>query len=245
MEIGLLKQKSMRPSYRNGRAPVEASKSKPIQQGPSTTREVSYMCSVVRYGSTCRAFCPLSTFRRGLSERSSLIFDFFAIGFVRSSVMFKQLSRVRRAAVPGLRTAAPVSSPPVASTSSAATRNVGSKATSQSGNGSSKTTHLQSQPQSRKLSTSSPASRNASAVKASANPQIPSASASEDLLQVTTLPNGVRVATDGTPGHFVAAGVYVGAGSRFEWEGNSGSSHMIDRLAYKVRRTQIELKALN
>lgn len=43
----------------------------------------------------------------------------------------------------------------------------------------------------------------------------------------------MRVATDGTPGHFVAAGIYVGAGSRYEWEGNSGSSHMIDRLAFK------------
>lgn len=41
------------------------------------------------------------------------------------------------------------------------------------------------------------------------------------------------MATDGTPGHFVAAGIYVGAGSRYEWEGNSGSSHMIDRLAFK------------
>ena len=152
--------------------------------------------------------------------------------------MFKQLSRVRRAAgVPSLRAApanavAPI---PVASTSSAPSRSVasaariGKKATS-----SSSRTQAQSMLHARSLSTSIPSAKDAAIAKPSANPHIPSASASEDLLQVTTLPNGVRVATDGTPGHFVAAGVYVGAGSRFEWEGNSGSSHMIDRLAYKV-----------
>ena len=92
----------------------------------------------------------------------------------------------------------------------------------------------------RSLSTSTPLRKNAAVAqpppspKASASPHIPSASASTELLRVTTLPNGVRVATDGTPGHFVAAGIYVGAGSRFEWPGNSGSSHLIDRLAFKV-----------
>ncbi|KAK9900909.1 LuxS/MPP-like metallohydrolase [Cystobasidium minutum MCA 4210] len=77
------------------------------------------------------------------------------------------------------------------------------------------------------------ASNPTSHVTPSSKPHIPSASSTASLLQVTTLPNGVRVATDGTPGHFVAAGIYVGAGSRYEWEGNSGSSHMIDRLAFK------------
>jgi len=53
-------------------------------------------------------------------------------------------------------------------------------------------------------------------------------------MKVSQLPNGIKVATDGTPGHFVAAGIYVGTGSRFEFPGNAGSSHMIDRLAFKV-----------
>jgi processing peptidase subunit alpha len=72
-----------------------------------------------------------------------------------------------------------------------------------------------------------------SKVTPSSNPHIPTATSTAPLLQVSTLSNGVRVATDGTPGHFVAAGIYVGAGSRYEWEGNSGASHMIDRLAFK------------
>lgn len=52
--------------------------------------------------------------------------------------------------------------------------------------------------------------------------------------QVTTLPNKVRVATESTPGHFHAVGVYVDAGSRFESHRTSGVSHLLDRLAFKV-----------
>ncbi|BGP23544.1 mitochondrial processing peptidase [Rhodotorula toruloides] len=52
-------------------------------------------------------------------------------------------------------------------------------------------------------------------------------------LKLTTLPNGVRVASDFTSGHFVAAGVYVDAGSRYESERTSGAAHMTDRLAFK------------
>lgn len=54
-------------------------------------------------------------------------------------------------------------------------------------------------------------------------------------LKVTSLSNGVRVATDPTPGHFVAAGVYVDAGSRYEGNRTRGASHMVDRLGFKVR----------
>lgn len=55
-------------------------------------------------------------------------------------------------------------------------------------------------------------------------------------LKYTTLPNGVRVATDPTPGHFVAAGVYVDGGSRYEGERTRGAGHMVDRLGFKVSR---------
>lgn len=53
-------------------------------------------------------------------------------------------------------------------------------------------------------------------------------------LRVTTLDNGVRVASDPTPGHFVAAGVYVDAGSRYESPATTGAAHMTDRLAFKA-----------
>lgn len=53
--------------------------------------------------------------------------------------------------------------------------------------------------------------------------------------KVSTLSNGIRVASEETPGHFCGIGVYVDAGSRYEWAGDSGSTHMIDRLAWKVK----------
>ncbi|GAA5833512.1 hypothetical protein JCM5353_007947 [Sporobolomyces roseus] len=57
-------------------------------------------------------------------------------------------------------------------------------------------------------------------------------------LKVTTLPNGVRVASDPTPGHFVAAGVYVDAGSRYESLKTRGAGHMVDRLGFKSTRNR-------
>lgn len=66
-----------------------------------------------------------------------------------------------------------------------------------------------------------------------------SAIQSSAFVETTTLSNGVRVATETTPGHFSAVGVYIDAGSRFErnWvPGESGVSHLLDRLAFKVSR---------
>ncbi|KAF2439741.1 hypothetical protein P171DRAFT_457608 [Karstenula rhodostoma CBS 690.94] len=54
-----------------------------------------------------------------------------------------------------------------------------------------------------------------------------------ELDQITTLPNGIRVATEALPGHFSGIGVYVDAGSRFENGALRGVSHIIDRLAFK------------
>ncbi|PSK44229.1 Mitochondrial-processing peptidase subunit alpha [Elsinoe australis] len=54
-----------------------------------------------------------------------------------------------------------------------------------------------------------------------------------ELDQVTTLSNGVRVASEALPGPFSGVGVYVDAGSRYENEGLRGVSHIIDRLAFR------------
>ena len=54
-------------------------------------------------------------------------------------------------------------------------------------------------------------------------------------MKVTTLPNKIRVATEHTPGHFAALGLYVDAGSRYEKPSTSGVSHFLDRMAFKVR----------
>ncbi|KAK9326058.1 Metalloenzyme, LuxS/M16 peptidase-like protein [Lipomyces orientalis] len=56
------------------------------------------------------------------------------------------------------------------------------------------------------------------------------------LFKITTLPNGLRVATDGPPGHFSALGLYVDAGSRYEGTSHTGLSHMMDRLAYQATK---------
>ncbi|KAF2723703.1 hypothetical protein K431DRAFT_282797 [Polychaeton citri CBS 116435] len=55
-----------------------------------------------------------------------------------------------------------------------------------------------------------------------------------ELDQLTTLPNGVRVATEALPGPFSGIGVYIDAGSRYENESLRGVSHIIDRLAFKA-----------
>lgn len=54
-----------------------------------------------------------------------------------------------------------------------------------------------------------------------------------ELDQITTLPNGVRVATESLPGPFSGVGVYIDAGSRYEDDSLRGVSHIIDRLAFK------------
>ena len=53
-------------------------------------------------------------------------------------------------------------------------------------------------------------------------------------VKITTLPNKIRVATEDTPGHFSALGLYVDAGSRYETTASTGVSHFLDRMAFKV-----------
>ncbi|ELR05316.1 Mitochondrial-processing peptidase subunit alpha [Pseudogymnoascus destructans] len=54
-----------------------------------------------------------------------------------------------------------------------------------------------------------------------------------ELDEITTLSNGIRVATEALPGHFSGIGVYIDAGSRYENEHLRGVSHIMDRLAFK------------
>ncbi|KAL5533717.1 hypothetical protein ACEPAG_177 [Sanghuangporus baumii] len=62
------------------------------------------------------------------------------------------------------------------------------------------------------------------------------------LVQITTLPNKVRVTTEGVPGHFAGVGLFVDAGSRYETPENSGVSHFLDRLAFKSTRARSDLE---
>ncbi|EGV63619.1 Mitochondrial-processing peptidase subunit alpha [Yamadazyma tenuis] len=52
-------------------------------------------------------------------------------------------------------------------------------------------------------------------------------------INLSTLPNGLRVITDSTPGHFSALGAYIDAGSKFEDPSKPGISHLMDRLAWR------------
>ncbi|KAI1174196.1 peptidase M16 inactive domain-containing protein [Nemania sp. FL0916] len=63
--------------------------------------------------------------------------------------------------------------------------------------------------------------------------KVPTAKEPTELDNITTLPNGIRVASEALPGSFSGVGVYVEAGSRFETPQLSGLSHIIDRLAFK------------
>lgn len=54
-----------------------------------------------------------------------------------------------------------------------------------------------------------------------------------ELDSVTTLPNGIRVASEALPGAFSGVGVYIDAGSRYETDYLRGASHLMDRLAFK------------
>ncbi|EIN13923.1 LuxS/MPP-like metallohydrolase [Punctularia strigosozonata HHB-11173 SS5] len=72
-----------------------------------------------------------------------------------------------------------------------------------------------------------------------------STSAPAPPVQITTLPNKIRVATEATPSHFSALGLYVDAGSRYETPSTLGVSHFVDRLAFKTTatRSQEEMSA--
>lgn len=51
--------------------------------------------------------------------------------------------------------------------------------------------------------------------------------------RITTLSNGIRVASEDLPDAFSGVGVYIDAGSRYENPSLRGASHIMDRLAFK------------
>lgn len=50
---------------------------------------------------------------------------------------------------------------------------------------------------------------------------------------ITTLSNGIRVASEDLPDAFSGVGIYIDAGSRYENDSLRGVSHIMDRLAFK------------
>lgn len=57
---------------------------------------------------------------------------------------------------------------------------------------------------------------------------------SAPLTRVTTLPNGLRIATESTLASKTATvGVYIDAGSRFESEESNGTAHFLEHMIFK------------
>ncbi|KAF4770074.1 hypothetical protein N7455_006581 [Penicillium solitum] len=90
----------------------------------------------------------------------------------------------------------------------------------------------------RAIESAKPLTRAPRAVSRSLSTINDSAKDPAELEQITTLPNGVRVATESLPGPFAGVGVYVDAGSRYEDESLRGVSHIMDRLAFKSTKAR-------
>eukprot|EP00656_Telonema_subtile_P034156 TRINITY_DN38280_c0_g1_i1.p1 TRINITY_DN38280_c0_g1~~TRINITY_DN38280_c0_g1_i1.p1 ORF type:complete len:465 (-),score=132.16 TRINITY_DN38280_c0_g1_i1:298-1692(-) len=61
---------------------------------------------------------------------------------------------------------------------------------------------------------------------------------------VTTLDNGLRVASESTGGQTATVGVWIDAGSSFETAADNGSAHFLEHMAFKgtSKRTQYQLE---
>ncbi|KAJ0971362.1 hypothetical protein J5N97_019321 [Dioscorea zingiberensis] len=55
-------------------------------------------------------------------------------------------------------------------------------------------------------------------------------------VRVSTLPNGIRVATQSSSSHMASVGVWIEAGSRFEDPGTNGTAHFLEHMIFKGTR---------
>ena len=64
--------------------------------------------------------------------------------------------------------------------------------------------------------------------------------------EVSTLGNGLRVASEGGHGETATVGVWIDAGSRYETRANNGAAHFLEHMAFKgtSRRTQEALATI-
>jgi processing peptidase subunit beta len=61
---------------------------------------------------------------------------------------------------------------------------------------------------------------------------------------VSTLPNGLRVASEATGGETATVGVWIETGSRYESDANNGVAHFLEHMAFKgtSKRSQLQLE---
>ena len=72
----------------------------------------------------------------------------------------------------------------------------------------------------------------------------PPSVANAPATEITTLDNGLRVASEGSHGETATVGIWIDAGSRYETEQNNGVAHFLEHLIFKgtSQRTQQELE---
>merc|ERR1711990_986329 len=75
-------------------------------------------------------------------------------------------------------------------------------------------------------------------------PQLRALGARAASTEVSTLSNGLRVASENTGGETATVGVWIDAGSSFETDADNGSAHFLEHMAFKgtTKRSQAELE---
>lgn len=73
-------------------------------------------------------------------------------------------------------------------------------------------------------------------------PAAPVYPAAPPKTEITTLPNGVKIASENTPGSTVTVGVYVDSGSKYEQGAEQGLSHLLERMAFKATTNRSHLR---
>jgi processing peptidase subunit alpha len=63
--------------------------------------------------------------------------------------------------------------------------------------------------------------------------------------QVTTLPSGLKVVSENTPGPTTCLGIFVGAGSRNETDANAGATHMLEHMAFKTTEQRSHFRTIH
>lgn len=61
------------------------------------------------------------------------------------------------------------------------------------------------------------------------------------MTQITTLPNGLRVATESIPfAETTTIGVWINSGSRFETDANNGVAHFLEHILFKGTKVGVD-----
>ncbi|KAF3335021.1 mitochondrial-processing peptidase subunit alpha-like protein [Carex littledalei] len=68
--------------------------------------------------------------------------------------------------------------------------------------------------------------------------------ASPGTTKITTLPNGVKIASEFSPNPIASVGIYVNCGSIYETPISYGSTHLLERMAFKTTTNRSHLRII-